>query len=281
MARNNQQKKDALSLRVSDSIGSGLVTLAFLTSWSDEPDCVAGHLDIFAPLVTSVLLEESQRGLRVPAIQGTIERLFGLSLPGHIVSKVLSILVREGIVLQNGKSYTVVTGAEVKEPDLLSRRQELLECQNGLVRDLTVYCGLQGHGLCEEGVRGALASFLMKNCSVYVSGVVRNPGVKSDGLAEELIARRLALHGQQEDVAAIVTALSRGSVLYSAAFLGDWRRAGPDSPSPVRRSSSTRPLSWGFWTLAARRIPGPSARRFVRCSRRARACECSTARCAR
>lgn len=218
---------DSISLKPSDSIESGLVTLAFLTSWADEPSCIAGKLDIFAPIVTIVLCKESPRGLRFGEIQSKVYEYFGLSLPQHIISKVLSILMHESIVLKNGKAYSFNAGAEVTNPDLLVSRNNLLDSQNLLVRRLVYFCSEEGHSCSEEDVRNALARFLLKNCTVYVTGRGGDVGERGNGIIEELVARYLALHGSESDVSDIVTALARGSVFYSAAFLGDWNQKKP------------------------------------------------------
>lgn len=218
---------DSISLKPSDSIESGLVTLAFLTSWADEPSCIAGKLDIFTPLVTIVLCKESPRGLRFGEIQSKVYEYFGLSLPQHIISKVLSILMHESIVLKSGKAYSFNAGAEVTNPDLLVSRNNLLDAQNLLVRRLVIFCSEEGHSCSEEDVRNALARFLLKNCTVYVTGRGGDVGEHGNGIIEELVARYLALHGSESDVSDIVTALARGSVFYSAAFLGDWNQKKP------------------------------------------------------
>lgn len=218
---------DSISLKPSDSIESGLVTLAFLTSWADEPSCIASKLDIFAPLVTIVLCKESPRGLRFGEIQSKVYEYFGLSLPQYIISKVLSILMHESIVLKNGKAYSFNAGAEVTNPDLLVSRNNLLDAQNLLVRRLVIFCSEEGHSCSEEDVRNALARFLLKNCTVYVTGRGGDVGERGNGIIEELVARYLALHGSESEVSDIVTALARGSVFYSAAFLGDWSQKKP------------------------------------------------------
>lgn len=198
---------------------SGLVTLSFLKAWANNDSMEMGRLGFFYPLVLSAIEAQGAKGFKALAIQKTIQLRSGILLPLPVVMELIKLARREGLLGHSKETKTYFLSNKVEFPQIASTSEQdkIAEDIDNLVSSQIEFASSKNLTLEKDEAISGLVDFL----TVYAGLKVEKP--RDDSPWNESLAACFIQSIKDPDQQEVIDNLTKGAVLYGAAFVKDFR----------------------------------------------------------
>lgn len=198
---------------------SGLVTLSFLKAWANNDSMEMGRLGFFYPLVLSAIEAQGAKGFKALAIQKTIQLRSGILLPLPVVMELIKLAWREGLLGHSKETKTYFLSNKVEFPQIASTSEQdkIAEDIDNLVSSQIEFASSKNLTLEKDEAISGLVDFL----TVYAGLKVEKP--RDDSPWNESLAACFIQSIKDPDQQEVIDNLTKGAVLYGAAFVKDFR----------------------------------------------------------
>lgn len=204
---------------ISNKDMSGLVTLSFLKAWANNDSMKMGRLGFFYPLVLSAIEAQGAKGFKDLAIQKTIQLRSGILLPLPVVMELIKLAQREGLLGHSKESKTYFLSNKVEFPQIASTSEQdkIAEDIDNLVSSQIEFASSKNLTLEKDEAISGLVDFL----TVYAGLKVVKP--RDDSPWNESLAACFIQSIKDPVQQEVIDNLTKGAVLYGAAFVKDFR----------------------------------------------------------
>lgn len=198
---------------------SGLVTLSFLKAWANIDSMEMGRLGFFYPLVLSAIEAQGAKGFKALAIQKTIQLRSGILLPLPVVMELIKLARREGLLGHSKETKTYFLSNKVEFPQIASTSEQDKNAEDidNLVSSQIEFASSKNLTLEKDEAISGLVDFL----TVYAGLKVEKP--RDDSPWNESLAACFIQSIKDPDQQEVIDNLTKGAVLYGAAFVKDFR----------------------------------------------------------
>lgn len=198
---------------------SGLVTLSFLKAWANNDSMKMGRLGFFYPLVLSAIEAQGAKGFKALAIQKSIQLQSGILLPLPVVMELIKLAWQQGLLGYSKESKTYFLSNRVEFPQIASTHEQdkIAEDIDNLVSSQMEFASGKNLTLEKDEAISGLVDFL----TVYAGLKVVKP--KDSSPWDESLAACFIQSINDPIQLEVIDSLTKGAVLYSAAFVKDFR----------------------------------------------------------
>ena len=198
---------------------SGLVTLSFLKAWANNDSMKMGRLGFFYPLVLSAIEAQGAKGFKALAIQKSIQLQSGILLPLPVVMELIKLARQQGLLGYSKESKTYYLSNRVEFPQIASTHEQdkIAEDIDNLVSSQMEFASGKNLTLEKDEAISGLVDFL----TVYAGLKVVKP--RDNSPWDESLAACFIQSINDPIQLEVIDNLTKGAVLYSAAFVKDFR----------------------------------------------------------
>lgn len=198
---------------------SGLVTLSFLKAWANNDSMKMGRLGFFYPLVLSAIEAQGAKGFKALAIQKSIQLQSGILLPLPVVMELIKLAWQQGLLGYSKESKTYFLSNRVEFPQIASTHEQdkIAEDIDNLVSSQMEFASGKNLTLEKDEAISGLVDFL----TVYAGLKVVKP--RDNSPWDESLAACFIQSINDPSQLEVIDNLTKGAVLYSAAFVKDFR----------------------------------------------------------